>query len=137
MYERTLVLIKPDGVSRRLVGEIIGRYERTELRIADMKMVAPDERIFRAHYAEHVSKGFFPALLDFMMSGSTIAMILEGEDAISLVRAINGATDPAKADKGTIRGDLATEITYNLVHGSDSPESAERELDIWFGDTVR
>ncbi len=131
--EQTLVLIKPDGIRRRFVGEIISRYENNDLEIRKMKLVEPDESILRAHYAEHADQAFFVGLLSFMMSGGTIAMILAGDNAIDRVRIINGSTDPKKADKGTIRGDLAEDISHNLVHGSDSSESAEREIAIWFG----
>ncbi len=130
--EETLVLIKPDGISRHLVGEIIKRYESTPLSISSMKLVEPDEEIFRRHYAEHVEKDFFKDLLAFMMSGSSIAMILSGEDAVEIVRRLNGKTDPKVADPGTIRGDLAQDIRHNLVHGSDSKDSAKREIAIWF-----
>jgi len=132
MPEETLVLIKPDGIERRLVGEIIGRYERLGLDIRSIRLVHPDEQLLRRHYAEHVDKPFFPELMAFMLSGNTIAMILSGEDAIGKVRAINGSTDPKEASAGTIRGDLADDVRHNLVHGSDGPDSAAREIAIWF-----
>jgi len=130
--ERTLVLIKPDGVERGLVGEIIGRFERKGLRIAALRMIRFDEALIDRHYAEHVGKSFFAGLKSFMMSGPVVAMIVEGDLAISVVRAMMGATKFFEAAPGTIRGDHAFSVTENLVHGSDSPESAAREIPLFF-----
>lgn len=136
MIEQTLVLVKPDGVKRNLSGEILRRIEAKGYRIADLKLVNPDEKLLTQHYEEHADKPFFPALLEFMMSGSVIAVKLEGERVIEGFRVLAGATDPTVASPGTIRGDLGrdwgTKVIQNLVHGSDSPESAARELEIWF-----
>lgn len=132
--ERTLVLVKPDGVRRGLVGEVISRFERQGLRIAAMRMLVVDEELAARHYAEHVEKPFYPELLSFITSGEVVAMVLEGESAISQVRKLMGPTDPKQAPPGTIRGDFAVEITENIVHGSDGPESAAREIGIFFPD---
>jgi len=131
--DRTLVLCKPDAVERGLVGEIIGRFEAKSLRISNLRMVQVDEDLARRHYAEHVDKPFFPELLEFITRGPTVAMVVEGTEAVPVVRALMGATNPREAAPGTIRGDLALEVTENLVHGSDSPESAAREIEIFFG----
>lgn len=131
--EKTLVLIKPDGVSRGLVGEIIGRYEARMLQISELKLVVPTPNMLRSHYAEHVNKGFFSELLAYMSGGPVIAMVLCGENAIELVRKINGATNFMGAELGSIRGDFACSITQNLVHASDSQSGFEREYSIWFG----
>ncbi len=130
--EKTLVLIKPDAVRRGLIGEIIGRYERKGLKICRMKMFRPDEEILRLHYSEHIGKDFYEALISFMMSGSIVAMIVEGNKAIESVRKINGKTNPFEAENGSIRGDFASSLTENIVHGSDSAENAQKEIDIWF-----
>lgn len=130
--ERTLVLVKPDGVRRGLVGEIISRFERLGLRIAALRMLMVDEDLASRHYAEHVEKSFYQELLSFIISGEVVAMVLEGESAISQVRKLMGPTDPKQAPPGTIRGDFAVEITENVVHGSDGPESAAREIEIFF-----
>jgi len=130
--ESTFVMVKPDGVARGLVGEIVGRLERKGLVLDDIRLVRATEDLARRHYAEHVSKGFFPELLAFITSGPVVALRVSGESAIAAVRALMGATDPAASAPGTIRGDLATEITRNLVHGSDGPDAAARELAIWF-----
>jgi nucleoside-diphosphate kinase len=132
MSDRTLVLCKPDAVERRLVGEIISRFERKGLRIAEMRMMAIDEDLAGRHYAEHVDKPFFKDLVTFITRGPVVAMIVEGPDAPAVVRTLMGATNPRQAAPGTIRGDLAIELTENLVHGSDSPESAARELALFF-----
>jgi nucleoside-diphosphate kinase len=131
--ERTLVLIKPDGVKRRLIGEILSRIERKGLTIAAMQLqIVSDERA-RRHYAEHEGKPFFGSLLEFITSGPVVAAIVEGPRAIAAGRQIAGGTDPVdKAAPGTIRGDLALITQDNLVHGSDSPESAAREIGLWF-----
>ena len=130
--ERTLVLVKPDGVKRGLVGEVISRFERLGLRIAALRMLLVDEELAARHYAEHLEKPFYPELLSFITSGEVVAMVLEGESAISQVRKLMGPTDPKQAPPGTIRGDFAVEITENVVHGSDGPESAAREIGIFF-----
>lgn len=132
MAERTLVLIKPDAVRRGLVGEILARYERKGLRIVALDLRTIDASLADAHYAEHVSRDFYPALREFVTGGPLVALILEGDQAIDVVRGLNGATDARKAAPGTIRGDLALSTSENLVHASDSPESAKRELDLWF-----
>jgi len=130
--QRTLVLIKPDAVRRGLVGEVISRFENKGLSIVAMEQRHIDAAAADAHYAEHVEKAFYPPLRDFVTSGPLVAMVLEGDEAIEVVRAINGATDGRKAAPGTIRGDLSLSNRENLVHGSDSPESAEREIGLWF-----
>jgi len=131
--ERTLVLIKPDGVQRRVIGDIISRIERKGLRIAALELKNVDDALARAHYAEHADKPFFGSLLEFITSGPVVAAVLEGPRAIAAFRQIAGGTDPVeKAAPGTIRGDLGLETQFNLVHGSDSPESAAREIGLWF-----
>jgi len=130
--ERTLVLVKPDGVSRGLVGEVIGRIERKGLTLAALELRTVDRSLAEQHYAEHVGKPFFESLLEFITSGSLVAAIVEGERAIEAFRQLAGATDPVKAATGSIRGDHALEVQFNIVHGSDSPESAKREIDLWF-----
>jgi nucleoside-diphosphate kinase len=133
--ERTLVLIKPDALARGLAGEILGRLERRGLQIRAAKLVQLDRSLAERHYAEHSEKPFFGELVDFITSAPTLALVVEGESAISVVRATMGATNPAEAAPGTIRGDLALAMPDNLVHGSDSPESAEREIALWFSDS--
>ena len=130
--ERTLVLVKPDGVRRGLVGEVIGRLERLGLRIIAMRLLRVDEDLAARHYAEHVEKAFYPELVSFITSGEVVAMVLEGESAIPAVRKLMGPTDPADAPPGTIRGDYGLEITENIVHGSDGSESAAREIGLFF-----
>ncbi|GAB7069287.1 nucleoside-diphosphate kinase [Mycobacterium hodleri] len=133
MTERTLVLVKPDGVKRLLVGEILGRIERKGLTIAALELKNVSEDLARQHYAEHEGKPFFPSLLEFITSGPVVAVIVEGPRAIAAFRQIAGGTDPVeKAAPGTIRGDLALVTQDNLVHGSDSPDSAAREIELWF-----
>jgi nucleoside-diphosphate kinase len=132
MPERTLVLIKPDGVSRGLIGEIIMRIESKGLAIAAMKMLHISRELAEKHYAVHIGKPFFPALVEFITSGPVVAMVVEGPSAITQVRALMGSTNPANAAPGTIRGDLATITTFNLVHGSDAPETAEVEIANFF-----
>jgi nucleoside-diphosphate kinase len=134
--ERTLVLIKPDALERRLAGEILGRFERRGLVIRAAKLVHVDRELAAEHYAEHTEKPFFGELLEFITSAPTLALVLEGEAAISVVRTTMGATNPAAAAPGTIRGDLALAMPDNLVHGSDSPDSAAREIGLWFGDEL-
>jgi len=134
--QATLVLIKPDGVKRNLVGDIISRCEAKGYKVTDLKMVAPNRELLEQHYAEHEGKPFYEPLLEFMLSGPTVAIRLEGERVIEGFRSLAGATDPTTAAPGTIRGDLGrdwgTKVIQNLVHGSDSEESAKRELAIWF-----
>ena len=132
MTERTLVLVKPDGVQRLLVGRILARYEERGLRIVGLKLVKVDRELAERHYAVHRGKPFFEGLVDFITSGPLVAAALEGPNAVALVRAMNGATKPLDAAPGTIRGDLAVEMGQNLVHASDSPETAAVELGIWF-----
>lgn len=133
MTERTLVLIKPDGVQRRMVGDIIGRIERKGLTIVALELKNVDDALARAHYAEHADKSFFGSLLEFITSGPVVAAVLEGPRAVAAFRQIAGGTDPVdKAAPGTIRGDLGLETQFNLVHGSDSAESAAREIELWF-----
>jgi nucleoside-diphosphate kinase len=130
--ERTLVLIKPDGVSRGLVGEVITRIERKGMILAALELRTVDRSLAEQHYAEHVGKPFFESLLEFITSGPLVAAIVEGPRAIEAFRQLAGATDPVKAATGSIRGDHALEVQFNIVHGSDSPESAKREIDLWF-----
>ena len=133
MTERTLVLIKPDGVQRQLVGEIIVRIERKGLTIAELELRRVSQDLAAQHYAEHEGKPFFEALLDFITSGPVVAAIVEGPRAIAALRQLAGGTDPVeKATPGTIRGDFGLETQFNLVHGSDSAESAKREIGLWF-----
>ena len=132
--ERTLVLIKPDAMQRGLAGEIIARLERRGLRIVGMRLFQMDEALARRHYAEHEGKPFYQTLVDFITACPIIAAVFEGPSAVEVVRATMGATDPRKAAPGTIRGDLGLSITQNLVHGSDSLESARREIALFFGE---
>ncbi|HVD50284.1 MAG TPA: nucleoside-diphosphate kinase [Gaiellaceae bacterium] len=132
--ERTLVLIKPDAVQRGLAGDILGRFERRGLAIREARLVQVDRELAERHYAEHAEKPFFGELVEFITSAPTLALALEGESAISVVRTTMGATNPTDSAPGTIRGDLALAMPDNLVHGSDSPDSAQRELELWFGD---
>jgi len=133
--EQTFAMVKPDGVSRGLTGEIIGRFERKGFRVAALKMMHITTALAAEHYAEHKDKPFFGELVDFITSGPVVAMILEGDGVIAMVRSMMGATDPRQAAPGTIRGDYATSINYNVIHGSDSPESARREIGIFFSDS--
>jgi len=131
---RTLILIKPDAFERGLAGEVLARFERKGLRITELRVVHADEEIAHRHYAEHVDKPFYAELIEFITSSPTLVLVLEGDRAIAVVRTTIGATNPADAAPGTVRGDLALSMPDNLVHGSDSPESAEREIALWFGD---
>jgi nucleoside-diphosphate kinase len=135
--ERTLVLVKPDAVRRALTGEIVARFERRGLEIKAARFLTVDRSLAEEHYAEHTEKPFFGELVDFITSGPTMALVLEGEGAIKTVRATMGATNPADSAPGTIRGDLSLSMPDNLVHGSDSTESAEREIGLWFPDEPR
>lgn len=135
MTERTLVLIKPDGVKRGLIGDIIGRIERKGLTLVAIELKIVSDDVAAGHYAEHEGKPFYPSLLGFITSGSLVAAVLEGPRAVAAFRQIAGGTDPVeKAVPGTIRGDYALSTQFNLVHGSDSPDSAEREIALWFPD---
>jgi nucleoside-diphosphate kinase len=134
MTERTLVLFKPDTVRRSLVGEILSRYERKGLSIVAMELRTIDGATADQHYAEHVDRDFYPPLREFVTSGPLVAAVLEGDAAVEVVRALNGATDARVAAPGTIRGDLGLSNRENLVHGSDSPASAKREIAVFFPD---
>lgn len=136
MSERTLILIKPDGVRRGLIGEVIGRIERKGLRLIATELRTITRETAQTHYAEHDGKPFYEGLVDFITSGPLIALVAEGPRAIEAFRALSGATDPVKALPGTIRGDFALETKENIVHGSDSLESAAREIKIFFPDLV-
>jgi nucleoside-diphosphate kinase len=129
---RTLILVKPDAFERGLTGEVIARFERKGFRLVALTLMQADEPLAQVHYQEHSDKPFFGELVDFITRGPLVAMILEGANAINAARQVIGSTDPLEADAGSIRGEFATEVTFNLVHGSDSPESAEREIGIWF-----
>jgi nucleoside-diphosphate kinase len=130
--ERTLVLVKPDAVERGLAGEIVARLERRGLELRAAKLVRVDRELAERHYAEHAEKPFFGELVEFITSAPTLALVVEGDGAIAVVRTTMGATNPVEAAPGTIRGDLALAMPDNLVHGSDSPESAAREIALWF-----
>ena len=132
--ERTFLMIKPDGVQRRLVGEIIRRFENKGLTLAGLKMLTPTRAMAEAHYAVHRGKPFFEGVVGFIASGPVVAMIWEGDDAVALCRKMMGATKPADSLPGTIRGDYANSIEQNLIHGSDSAENALDEITIWFGE---
>ncbi len=136
MPERTLILVKPDAVQRNLIGEVISRIERKGLRVIAMDLRTIDRETAETHYAEHVGKPFFGPVVEFITSGPAVAIVAEGERAIEAFRALAGATDPVKALPGTIRGDYALQSAKNMVHGSDSPESAEREIKIFFPELV-
>ena len=130
--ERTLILVKPDGVSRDLIGEVLGRFERKGLKVVALDLRTLDEATAKAHYAEHEGKAFFPGLVTFVTSGPLVAAVLEGPEAIANARNLMGATNPVTSAPGSIRGDLATVMERNIVHGSDSPESAAREIRLFF-----
>ncbi|WP_106848342.1 nucleoside-diphosphate kinase [Blastococcus sp. Marseille-P5729] len=132
--ERTLILIKPDGVAKKVVGEVVSRIERKGLTLVAMQLRTIDESTAAAHYAEHEGKPFYPDLIEFITSGPLVAIVAEGENAIAAFRQLAGATDPVKAETGSIRGDFATVMNRNIVHGSDSPENGEREAKIFFPD---
>jgi nucleoside-diphosphate kinase len=134
--EKTLVLIKPDAVERGLMGQIIAIYEKKGLNITALKMLQPSREIAENHYIEHQDKPFFKELVAFLTRGKVCALIIEGDNVVKLVRKINGATDPAAAEAGTVRGQFAVSKAENIVHASDSEESAEREIKIWFGASV-
>jgi len=132
--ERTLILVKPDAFARNLSGEIIARFERKGLRLVAMNLLTMSRDLAAQHYAEHEGKGFYEELVTFITSGPLVAMVLEGEQAVVAARQVIGATDPLKATTGSIRGDFAIEVGQNMVHGSDSPESAAREVALFFPD---
>jgi nucleoside-diphosphate kinase len=136
MPQRTLILIKPDGVQRNIIGEVISRIETKGLKLVALELRTIDADTAHSHYAEHAEKPFFGELVDFITSGPLVAIVAEGERAIEAFRALAGATDPVKAAPGTIRGDFALQVAQNIVHGSDSPESAEREIKIFFPELV-
>ena len=136
MTERTLVLIKPDAVRRGLVGEVIGRLERKGLMIDAMRLRTMDAALADRHYAEHVEKAFYPGLKEFMTGGTLVAMIVSGDQAVEVVRTLTGTTDGRKAAPGTIRGDLSLSNQTNIVHASDSADSAKREIGLWFPEEV-
>jgi nucleoside-diphosphate kinase len=130
--ERSLILVKPDAFERGLTGEVIARFERKGLRLTAMKLMEADRELANVHYEEHKDKPFFGELVNFITRGPLVAFVLEGPNAIAAARQVIGATDPVEADAGSVRGEFATEVTFNLVHGSDSGDSAEREIGIWF-----
>jgi nucleoside-diphosphate kinase len=132
--QTTLVLVKPDGVQRGLVGEVISRFEAKGLQIAGLKMLVPGRELLEAHYSDHKERPFFPGLVKFMGSGPVVALALRGNGAIPVVRNLMGVTDGKEAAPGTVRGDFGMSRSYNLVHGSDSPESAAKELGLWFAE---
>lgn len=131
--ERTLIIIKPDGVQRGLIGPIIGRFEQRGMKIAGLKLMQVSESLARAHYAVHEGKPFFAGLIEYITSGPVVVMVLEAKRAIEIARKTVGATNPANAEPGTIRADFGLEIGRNLVHGSDGPETAAAEIALWFG----
>lgn len=130
---RTFIMVKPDGVLRGLVGDIVRRFEHRGFRLVEAKIMRVDRALAERHYSQHVGKPFFDELADYITSGSVFAMILEGDNAVAIARSMIGATNPAVAASGTIRGDYATSVEFNVIHGSDSPESVEREIGLFFG----
>ena len=134
--QRTLILLKPDAVQRRFVGEITGRFERKGLQLVGLKLVRPTRDLAEKHYAVHKGKPFYESLLTFLTSGPTVAMVWQGREAVAACRNLMGLTDGAKSPPGTIRGDLALSVQNNLVHGSDSPENAATEIALWFPEGV-
>lgn len=134
MSNRTFVLIKPDGVQQKIIGKIVSRFEEKGFTIVKLEMLTPSKELVAEHYAEHNGKSFFERIVDYVSSGPTVAMVLEGEDqCYKTVREMIGSTRPEDAAKGTIRGDYGTKAPYNVIHGSDSVESANREIALWFG----
>jgi len=131
-WQRTFVMVKPDGVQRGLVGEVISRFERRGLRLVALRMLAMDRELARQHYGAHQDKAFFPDLLEYITSAPVVAMVWEGPGVIALARAMLGPTDASQAPGGTLRGDYCLDIGYNLVHGSDGPEAAAREISLFF-----
>lgn len=134
MIERTFCMVKPDGIQRGLVGEILSRFERRGIKICALKMIKIPKELAERHYAEHKGKSFYESLIEYITSGPVVCMVLEGDNAVSVVRAMMGKTNPQDAAAGTIRGDLAIQTGRNIVHGSDSPESAKREIELFFND---
>lgn len=132
--ERSFVMVKPDGVQRGLIGEVISRLERRGLKLVAAKLMRVSRELAEEHYAALKEKPFFPDLINFITSGPVMAMVWEGPNAISIIRKTMGATNPANAEPGTIRADFACDVSYNVVHGSDGPESAAREIKLWFGE---
>jgi nucleoside-diphosphate kinase len=132
--ERTFAMVKPDGVQRGLVGEVVRRYEQRGLKVVGLKLMRVSRQLAEEHYAEHKGKPFYAGLVDYITSGPVVALALEGKDAVKVVRDINGATNPANAAPGTLRGDFAVDIGRNVVHGSDAPATAQRELKLYFQD---
>jgi nucleoside-diphosphate kinase len=130
--ERTLIIVKPDGVQRGLIGEILGRFERRGLKLAGLKLMRIPRETAERHYAEHAGKPFYEGLVSFITSGAVAVGVVEGLGAIAMVRAMMGATNPANAVPGTIRGDFAVTVSYNVIHGSDGPDSAQREIALFF-----
>ncbi len=133
--ERTYVMVKPDGVQRNLIGEIISRFEKKGFKIVGLKMLQMDRAMAEKHYTEHIGKPFFEGLASYITSGPVVAMVLEGKDVVATTRAMNGATNPANAGPGTIRGDYAIEVGRNVIHASDSVDSANREIAIYFNES--
>jgi len=131
---KTLIVVKPDAFERGLTGEVLARFERKGLRIVALRQLQIDEEFAGRHYAEHTDKPFFGELVEFITRGSLVAAVLDGPGAVEAARQVIGATNPLEASPGSIRGDFALEVTFNLVHGSDSAESAEREIELWFPD---
>jgi nucleoside-diphosphate kinase len=132
-YEKSLIIIKPDGVRKKIIGKIISRFEESGLEIERIRVLHIDENIAYAHYKDHIDKPYFERLLKYMTGGPSIVMVVKGENAIARARELMGPTDPKKAPKGTIRGDFGTDITINVIHGSDCPKAAQREINIFFG----
>jgi nucleoside-diphosphate kinase len=132
--ERTFIMVKPDGVQRGLVGQIIARFEAKGYHLVGMKLKSPSEDLLKQHYADHVGKGFFAGLLKYMLSGPVVAMVWEGKDAVVAGRKLLGATKPVESAPGTIRGDFCIDVGRNLIHGSDSVESAKHEISLWFAE---
>lgn len=135
MIEKSFIMLKPDAVLRRLMGDIISRFEERGLKIIAAKMINISEKLAEEHYAEHKEKPFFSSLVEYITSAPTLAMVIEGEDCIRLIRKMVGATNPKEAELGTIRGDYAIETGRNIIHASDSPESAKREIPLFFNDS--
>lgn len=136
MLERTFIMIKPDGVRRKLIGEIVSRIERRNLDIVAMKMLTPSRKLAEEQYAVHKGKDFYDSLVEFVTSGPVVAMVVEGESAVKIMRNMIGALDPEQAASGTIRGDFTVSKCKNLIHGSDSTETAATEIELWFADLV-
>lgn len=130
--DRTFVMVKPDGVQRGLVGDIVARFERRGLKVVGLKMLTVSDELAKKHYAEHAAKPFFPSLVSFIRSGPVVAMVIEGKNVVPIVRSMVGATNPANSNPGTIRGDFAVDMGRNVIHASDSPDSAKREISLYF-----